>query len=194
MAVALVLDFPGATKQQYDEVVERMQLGGRMAPGGLFHAAGSYGDGWRVIDVWDRLSQFERFRDEQIIPHVTAVGMGPPNARVIDVDEFKGGSGAEPVLVQVVTLPGLDREAFHAADDKVLADGIPDALTFHVNGPVENGWCVIDAWSSKQARDEFLETRIKPGTADAPLQGPPQIEDLTVEATIAAGERETASA
>lgn len=32
MAVALVLDLPGASREKYDEVVERMRLGGQMAP------------------------------------------------------------------------------------------------------------------------------------------------------------------
>ena len=41
MAVARVLDFPGGTQEQYEEVVERMQLGGRMAPGGKIHVAGT---------------------------------------------------------------------------------------------------------------------------------------------------------
>jgi hypothetical protein len=34
-----------ATKEQYDAVVDRMDLGGRMAPGGLIHVAGSYEGG-----------------------------------------------------------------------------------------------------------------------------------------------------
>jgi hypothetical protein len=42
MAVALTLDFPGGTIEQYQHVVERMHLDGRMAPGGILHVAGSY--------------------------------------------------------------------------------------------------------------------------------------------------------
>lgn len=187
MTVALVLDFPGATKQQYDDVVDRMQLDGRMAAGGLVHAAGSYDGGWRVIDVWEDLETFERFRDEQIIPHARAVGMAPPRARVIEVDEDKGGSGERPVLVQCVILPGLDRAAFAAADDEVLRDGMPSEITFHVNGPLDGGWCVIDGWSSKEARDRLVESRIQPAFENAPLQGPPQIETLMVEATMSEG-------
>jgi hypothetical protein len=186
MTVALVLDFAGGTKQQYDDVVDRMQLGGRMAPGGLIHVAGSYDGGWRVIDVWEDLEHFERFRDEQIMPHTSAVGLAPPRVRVIEVDEEKQGNGEPSVLVQCVILPGLDREAFHAADEEILPGGQPPAeLTFHVNGPIEGGWCVIDGWTSKEARDRFIESRVRPAMEKAPLQGPPQFEDLMVEATIA---------
>jgi hypothetical protein len=84
MSVALVLDFAGGTRKQYDDIVDRMELGGRMAPGGLMHVAGSYEGGWRVIDLWEELEQFERFRDEKIIPHVGAVGLAPPSVRVIE--------------------------------------------------------------------------------------------------------------
>ena len=153
MTVALVLDFPGGTKQEYDAVVDRMQLGGRMAPGGLVHAAGSYDGGWRVIEV----------------------------------DEDKGGSGERPVLVQCVILPGLDRAAFAAADDEVVAEGMPGEITFHVNGPLDDGWCVVDGWSSKEARDRFAKSRIEPALRDAPLQGPPRTEDLVVQVTMPAG-------
>jgi hypothetical protein len=104
---------------------------------------------------------------------------------MFEVDEHKDGSGAEPVFLQVVTLPGLDRASFHAADEKILPDGRPPAeLTHHVNGPIEGGWMVIDAWTSKEARDRFGEERIKPGMADAPLSGPPVFEDLDVQATM----------
>jgi quinol monooxygenase YgiN len=185
MTVALVLDFPGATKQQYDQVVDGMELGGQMAPGGLVHVAGSYDGGWRVIDVWEDLEHFERFRDEQILPQITAAGMAPPSVRMIEVDEDGGGSGERPVLVQVVTLPGLDREAFHAADDEIVPGGeIPAEITFHVNGPIDGGWCVIDGWTSAEAHDRFIDSRVRPAMEKAPLQGPPTMEYLTVEATM----------
>lgn len=187
MSVALVFDFPGGSMRHYDEVVERMHLDGRMAPGGLLHVAGSYQGSLRVIDVWEDLEQFSHFRDEQLAPHTAAVGLAPPEVRVVEVDEQKPGHGQQPALVQCVLIPGLDRETFHAADRQILPDGQPpDAVTFHVNGPYAGGWCVIDGWTSKQARDEFLQTRVRPAFAQAPLQGPPRIEDLVVEATLQA--------
>ena len=185
MSIALVMDFPGASRDQYDEVVKRMHLHGRMPAGGLIHVAGSYGSGWRVIDVWDDPEKFAQFSDEQIIPLTAAAGMRDPEVRVVQVAEEKPGSGEPPALVQCVTIPGLDQAAFRAADKQILPTGEPpEAVTFHVNGPVEGGWCVIDGWTSKQARDDFMEARIRPVFADAPLQGPPQIEDLLVEATL----------
>jgi hypothetical protein len=184
MAVALVLDFPGGTMEQYHEVVGRMGLGGRMAPGSLFHAAGIYQGGLRVVDAWEDAEQFQRFSDAEIVPQTQAVGLAAPTVRMIDVDEIKATSGEAPAFVQVVTLPGLDRESFRAADAKVVGDGVPADMTFHVNGPVEGGWLVIDAWTSRAARDRFAEEHIRPGMEGAPLSGPPAFEDLDVEATL----------
>lgn len=186
MAVCLILDFPGGTRDQYDQVVDKMGLNGELAPGGLFHAAGSYEGGWRVVDVWEDMATFERFRDEQIVPYTQEVGLEQPQVRVVEVDERKQGSGADPALVQVVYLPGLDRDGFQAADERILgADHKPpENCTFHVNGREGDGWCVVDGWDSKEARDAFFEERVKPVMGDAPLQGPPDMQDLTVEATL----------
>jgi len=185
MAVAFVLDFPGGTMDQYNQVVERMHLDGRMAPGGVIHVAGSYGGGLRVIDIWEDMEHFARFSDDQIGPHTQAVGLPAPEVRMLEIDEDKPGSGGAPALVQCVIMPGLDRQAFDAADRKIRPnDEMPAAITFHVNGPYEGGWCVIDGWTSKAARDEFMETRIRPVFENIPRSGEPTIEDLLVEATM----------
>jgi len=184
MTVALVLDFSGATKTQYDEIVERMQLGGHMAPGGQVHVAGSHAGGWRVIDVWDDLEKFEHFRDAQIVPHVQAVGLAPPDVRILEVDDEMPDDGRHSAFVQYLTMPGLDRAAFRALHDEVVPGGErPDGLTFHVNGPLQDGWCVIDGWTSKELRDGFME-RTQAIIGKAPLSGPPSIDELHVEATL----------
>ena len=187
MAVALILDFPGGSMDQYRQVVERMNLGGRLAEGGMFHVAGSYEGGLRVIDVWTDLAHFEAFRDAKIVPHAQAVGLPMPEVQVIDVHEEKTGNARAPKFAQVVRIPGLDADSFAAMDARILPDGRPpEQLTFHVNGPIEGGWCVIDTWDSKEDRDRFRDERIAPVAQDAPLTGEPQFEDLTVEATLAA--------
>jgi len=187
MSVAIILDFARGTREQYDAIVERMDLGGRMTPGGLFHAAGPTAEGWRVVDVWDELVQFERFADDKIKPLSADAGLAPPAIDVMRVAHLRPGSGGTPKLVQCVTLPGVDADAFAAIDARVLIDGrMPEEITFHVNGPVEGGWRVIDAWSAKAGRDRVLEERIKPALEAGPLSGPPTVDDLVVHATLAA--------
>ncbi len=185
MTVAFILDFPGGTMDQYDQVVERMHLDGRMAPGGLIHVAGGYAGGLRVIDIWENMEHFAQFREEQIVPHTQALGLPSPAVRMVEIDEEKSGSGEAPALVQCVIMPGVDRQAFHAADREIRPnDEMPAAITFHVNGPYEGGWCVIDGWTSKAARDEFMEARIRPVFESVSLSGEPTVEDLLVEAML----------
>jgi hypothetical protein len=47
MAVGLIMNFPGVTQEQYDTVIKQLNLGGRMPPGGISHAAGPTEEGWK---------------------------------------------------------------------------------------------------------------------------------------------------
>jgi hypothetical protein len=88
MAIAVILDFNGATLDQYDQVIEKMGFtpGGKGAPGGLFHWVAATDDGIRVVDVWETREQFERFADEQIGPYTQEVGIpGPPEVTFYEV-------------------------------------------------------------------------------------------------------------
>jgi hypothetical protein len=195
MTVALVLDFPGGTMSEYHEVVSRMDLGGTTVPGGRLHFAGRYADGLRIIDVWEDMESFLRFRDDKLAPITRELGFPPPDVRVLEVDQEREGNGEDPELVQYVFIPGIDRAGFDAADRKILPTGEPPAaLTFHVNGPLQGGWCVIDGWTSKQARDAFLDERIRPAFENVELPGPPVFEDLMIESLLREGVRAHAPA
>ena len=79
MAVGLILDFKGATLDQYDEVVKKMDLGGKTAPGGIYHWVAPTDDGFRVVDVWEDRATFDKFAEEKIGPITAEVGIeGPP--------------------------------------------------------------------------------------------------------------------
>jgi hypothetical protein len=80
MAVAIVMDFPGATLAPYDDVLKRMGLkpGGASPDGAIFHYCSQTDDGIRVIDVWETLAQFEAFTQAHIAPHTEAVGVPAP--------------------------------------------------------------------------------------------------------------------
>lgn len=88
MAVAVVLEFSGATLDQYDQVIEKMGFspGGPGAPGGLFHWVTATDDGIRVTDVWTDRETFDKFAEEKIGPITAEVGVpGPPQITFYDV-------------------------------------------------------------------------------------------------------------
>ena len=87
MAVGIVLDFEGATLDQYDEVVKKMGIGnGNLPPGGIFHWVTKTDNGFRVTDVWESQAQFEKFAEEQIGPLTAEVGItNPPSIAFYEV-------------------------------------------------------------------------------------------------------------
>jgi hypothetical protein len=90
MAVGVVLDFPGGTLEQYDEVIRLMGLerGKPLPPGGVFHWVTATADGIRVTDVWDTREQFEAFAQEQIGPYSAQAGLPEPQISFFDVHNY----------------------------------------------------------------------------------------------------------
>jgi hypothetical protein len=90
MAVAIDIEFKGATIEQYDQSVERMGFtpGGKHRPGCLFHWVTKTDDGFRVVDVWEAREQFDRFVDEEVAPAGEALGMGQPEMKFSEVHNY----------------------------------------------------------------------------------------------------------
>ena len=90
MAIAVVLDFDGATLDQYDQVVKKMGFiqQGKASPGLLFHWVTKTDGGIQVTDVWEAKDQFEKFAQEQIGPLSAEVGMPAPSMSFVDVHSY----------------------------------------------------------------------------------------------------------
>ena len=91
MAVAVQLDFDGATLAQYDEICGKMGLTpkGPGPSGAISHFATMTGTGLRVVDVWQTKEQFEKFAQEQIGPYSADVGMtAPPRMEFFEVHNY----------------------------------------------------------------------------------------------------------
>jgi len=88
MAVAVEMNFRGATLEQYDQVIQKMGLtqGGEMPAGGISHWVAKTDDGFRVVDVWESREQYDRFAQEQIGPFSVEAGItDPPETRFTEV-------------------------------------------------------------------------------------------------------------
>jgi hypothetical protein len=87
MAVAIEMNFKGATLEQYDQVIELMGLtSGQAPPNAIFHWAAKTDDGLRVVDVWETREAYEQFAQEQIGPYSQQVGVpGPPEITYYEV-------------------------------------------------------------------------------------------------------------
>jgi hypothetical protein len=60
--------------------------------------------------------------------------------------------------------------------DRKIGPEPAEGLIFHVNGPLDDGWATVGFWTSKAARDRFIQERIMPAMAG--VGEPPMIEDL----------------
>lgn len=85
MAIGILIEIPGGTQKQYDKVLEKLQLGGKPAPGGLYHVAGPMDGGWRVVDVWESKEAFDTFFKAKLQKALQEAGVPPFQPKVFPV-------------------------------------------------------------------------------------------------------------
>jgi hypothetical protein len=91
MAVAVEMNFRGATMEQYDQVIKKMGLtpAGATPPGAISHWVAKTDDGMRVVDVWETREAFDQFSQEKIGPYSAEVGIAEaPETRFYDVHNY----------------------------------------------------------------------------------------------------------
>lgn len=73
MPYGIVHTFPGGTKEQYDASLAAVHPSdGSLPDGQIFHAAGPSADGWTIVAVHESQESWERFRDEILMPNMSA--------------------------------------------------------------------------------------------------------------------------
>jgi hypothetical protein len=85
MAIGILIEVPGGTKEQYDAVMEKLALGGKMPPGGISHVAGPMEGDWRVVDVWESPEAFEKFFEAKLHRAILEVGLPPFQPKVFPI-------------------------------------------------------------------------------------------------------------
>ncbi|MGA2284848.1 MAG: hypothetical protein ABSG55_01085 [Dehalococcoidia bacterium] len=93
MAIALVIEFPGVRREQYDNVMKELRLdeGGTERPTGMIlHLAGPYESGWQVVDVWETRADFDRFLDRDLGRALKNASIGTPRVREFSVYKALG--------------------------------------------------------------------------------------------------------
>ena len=91
MAVAIEMNFKGATLDQYDQVIELMGLTprGSTPPRAISHWVAQTDDGIRVVDVWETKEDYEHFAQEQIGPYSQQAGFTePPEVEYTEVHNY----------------------------------------------------------------------------------------------------------
>jgi len=98
MAVGMLQNLQGVTKQQYDQVNEKM-FGQSPPPtdqlpeGLILHSAGPADNGWYIYDIWESRDAFQRFWDDQLESAVREVFGDQPRP-----------AGSEPQFYEIESL------------------------------------------------------------------------------------------
>jgi hypothetical protein len=63
-------------------------------------------------------------------------------------------------VVFIFEVPGASQKEYDEVMDR-LGPSAPGRL-YHVAGPTEEGWMVVDVWETQEAFEEFLAERLLP--------------------------------
>jgi hypothetical protein len=178
MTVAVTLEFPTITPEQYDRACALMGLTPRgPGPAGmLFHWAGVVGEGMLIIDVWATRERFDEFAREQIVPRTREAGITtPPKITFDDVHNyFTAGPQAAPTapVAIVMDFDGDLKQYDEIVDlmDLTSKGPGPEGALFHWVTGTEGGMHITDVWRDRATFDTFAETQIGPYAAKVGME------------------------
>ena len=76
MAIATILEHPGQSQAQAEQIQAHVRSTGPVPPeGARLVIAGTANPGWRVITVWDSVADRERFFTERLSPAFEQAGL-----------------------------------------------------------------------------------------------------------------------
>jgi uncharacterized protein YciU (UPF0263 family) len=97
MAVVLTLRWDGATKEQYDKVLELTDWENDPAMNGIFHVVWFEDGAMNIVDLWESAEDWQRFMDDRLAPHIAAAGIeGQPEATFHEVYRYFNTEAAVP--------------------------------------------------------------------------------------------------
>jgi hypothetical protein len=70
----------GVTAEQDAALAKRLYPDGSPPAGCRMRMAGPMSDGWRIMTVWDSEADWERFRDDMLVPVLASIGQTMPEA------------------------------------------------------------------------------------------------------------------
>ena len=78
MAIAVVIEVPGGTKEQYEQTIGELGISGsQLARGQLVHIAGPIAGGWQVVNVYESQEAADTW-NEKVMAARKKAGMPEP--------------------------------------------------------------------------------------------------------------------
>jgi hypothetical protein len=71
--------------------------------------------------------------------------------------------------------PGVTQAQYDQVREEVSGDGPPEGAIYHVAGPTENGWYVVETWESQEALDRFFRDKLQRALQRAGINHQPRV-------------------
>jgi hypothetical protein len=83
-------------------------------------------------------------------------------------------------VCMIFDAPGVSQAQYEQVRNEVTSgDRPPDGAIYHVAGPTEGGWCVVEVWESREAFDRFFADKLQQALQRANLNGQPRFFEIT---------------
>ena len=86
MPILVVSEAAGVTAEQDAAMVQALDLATSPPVGGRIRMAGPTADGWRIVSLWDSEEDWERFRNERLVPALTGAGRASPPLEIWPIE------------------------------------------------------------------------------------------------------------
>jgi heme-degrading monooxygenase HmoA len=167
MAILMLMELEGGTREQYDAVDEIM--GGVTvdnAPEGLIsHSAAITEDGLVIADVWESPEALQAFFETRLGPALQQAEVPQVEPRILPVHNHIHGSGLHPGVVMIAEVDGMTTDDYDRMTDDIEAhggDGSAHPSVSHVAATDGDTLVVVDIWESEEAFGQFAESEIAP--------------------------------
>jgi hypothetical protein len=67
--------------------------------------------------------------------------------------------------------PGVTEAQYDQVRNAVAGDQPPQGVSYHIAGPSDDGWCVVEVWESQEALNQFVEGKLKAALERAGVKG-----------------------
>ncbi len=71
--------------------------------------------------------------------------------------------------------PGVTQAQYDQVRTEVTGDRPPEGSLYHIAGPTENGWYVVEAWESQETLDRFLREKLQAALQRAGITAQPRV-------------------
>jgi hypothetical protein len=86
MAILVVAEATGMTAEQDAAMTKALAGDTAPPPGGIFRLSGPVAGGRRVVTLWENEADFERFRDQKLVPALIDAGREVPAFEMWPID------------------------------------------------------------------------------------------------------------